>query len=59
MTQENYFEPFRAVKVEPLPGVRFSVSRPDEQGNSFVTVLGDDGAPLPAHKPTMFDREGA
>lgn len=38
---------------------RYSVSPPDEHGNRFITVLGDDGAP-PAPKATSaFDREGA
>lgn len=40
-------------------GERFSVSPPDEQGNRFITVLGDDGAPVPAREPTDYDREGA
>lgn len=38
---------------------RYSVSPPDEHGNRFITVLGEDGAPLPAKEPSPFDREGA
>jgi len=58
MTRENRRDPSQAA-AEPGAFVRLSVSLPDEQGNSFITVLGDDGAPLPAHEPTRFDREGA
>ena len=37
----------------------YSVSSPDEQGNRFITVLGDDGSPLPPNEPSDYDREGA
>lgn len=59
MKREDYSQPSQAAGAEPRASARFSVSRPDEQGNSFITVLGDDGAPLPAHEPTRYDREGA
>ncbi len=51
--------PALAAEAESRPGARFSVSPPDEQGNRFITALGDDGAPVPANIPTDFDREGA
>lgn len=43
--------------MSPAPTI--SVSPPDEHGNSFITVLGADGRPLPAAEPSNYDREGA
>lgn len=59
MKRGDHPEPSRAAAVEAAAFVRFSVSAPDDQGNCFITVLGDDGSPLPAREPSRFDREGA
>lgn len=38
--------------VQAPSGKRYSVSPPDEHGNRFITVLADDGKPLPPNEPT-------
>lgn len=40
-------------------GPEIEVSPPDEHGNCFIIVRGDDGEPPPANEPSIYDREGA
>lgn len=54
MKRASHFGPAHAERAE-----RYSVSPPDEQGNRFITVLDDDGIPLPPNEPSDYDREGA
>lgn len=59
MIRASHFGPAHAGRGESQAAERYSVSPPDEQGNRFITVLGDDGAPLPPNEPSDYDREGA
>lgn len=59
MKRADHFGPAHAARSENQSGEWFSVSPPDEQGNRFITVLGDDGSPLPPNEPSDYDREGA
>lgn len=59
MKRTSNFGPAHADRGESQASEGFCVSSPDEQGNRFITVLDDDGIPLPPNEPTNYDREGA
>ena len=59
MKRADHCGPALAGRGESRQAEMYSVSSPDEQGNRFITVLGDDGAPLPPNEPSDHDREGA
>ena len=49
MKAADHYGPARS---ETQAAETYSVSTPDEHGNRFITVLGDDGRPLPPDEPT-------
>ena len=59
MKRASHCGPALAGRAESQTGGWYSVSPPDEQGNRFITVLDDEGRPLPPNEPSDHDREGA
>ena len=59
MKKERHFEPAHANISSSAETARFRVSSPDEQANSFIIDLDDDGTPMSGRESTRYEREGA